>query len=98
MTVIQFLSDYAQLFLTRAAKEGMAITALYTQTAAEVSGVKNAVVSTLTLTGPNGGALEVSVGFPLQGELRESYKPVLEDEQWNLFLLQELRPETQTIQ
>ena len=98
MTVLQFLSDYAQLFLNRAAKEGIAITALYTQNAAKVEGVKNAVVSTLTLTGPNGGALEVSVGFPLQGELKDNYKPVLEEEQWNLFLLQELRPETQTIQ
>lgn len=77
MTVIEFLSDYAELFLKRAQNERIPdITCLYNE---DID--NNAYVH----IGNGNGGLDIIVGFPLLMEMKDAYKPELTDEQWNLF-------------
>lgn len=87
MTVIKFLSSYAQLFLNRAAAERIPnIAALYNE---DVDG--NAYVH----IGNQHGGLDIIVGFGLTMEMNDEYTPVLTDAQWALFKenIQEPEPE-----
>lgn len=88
MTVIRFLSDYADLFLKRALADGITCTVLYNQSSAELDDGSTGVVSMATITGPNGGSLDISVGFPLDMESKHQYVPELTDEQYALFKAQ----------
>lgn len=86
MTVIEFLSDYAQLVLSRARHElpDVPITILYTEDSAKQDDGSTGYVATATLTGPDGGSVDIAVGFPLYAELNHQYKPVMSDEEWSL--------------
>lgn len=77
MTVIQFLADYAKLFLKRAENERIpGVQAMYNE---DVDG--NAYVH----IGNEHGGLDIIVGFGLLMEMRDQYEPVLTDAQWKLF-------------
>lgn len=97
MTVIEFLADYAELVARRAAREAIKVQVMYHET--DVDGT---IYSTVSISGELGDGLEISVAHPLQGVLADSYKPVLEDEQWELFLRQvkphRYPPTTDTVQ
>lgn len=81
MTVLRFLADFAQLFMTRAAKEGINdLKVVYS----EEDGKAYA-----DITGPQGGAITIGVEHPLDGLLDANYTPELTPDLWELFLRQE---------
>ncbi|BEQ12879.1 hypothetical protein Ep4_020 [Pseudomonas phage Ep4] len=86
MTVLEFLADYAELYLARASKEGIKATVLYTENPCVDDNGKAQVVSSVVITAPNGGAIDISVGFPLTMQMNHAYRPELTADQWLLFL------------
>lgn len=96
MTVIEFLADYAELVARRAAREAIEVSIMYNEEL--IDGV---TYSTVSIASGDSG-LEISVAHPLTGVLADKYKPVLEDDQWELFLRQvkphRYPPTTSTVQ
>jgi len=77
MTVIKFLSSYVQLYLNRAAAEGIPdITSLYGE---------NDEGYGMVHVGNKHGGVDIVVGFGLSVEMNHEYTPVLTDPEWDFF-------------
>lgn len=97
MTVIEFLADYAELVARRARREEIPVTIRYSE---EV--IEDVTYSTVSISSNGNAGIEISVAHPLDGVLMDKYLPVLEDDQWELFLRQvkphRYPPTTDTVQ
>lgn len=80
MPVIEFLAQYAALFISRASKEypGLNINVAFV----EVDGRGTAILN----VADRDGGIELAVEHPLLGVLSDAYTPVLEEDQWELFI------------
>jgi hypothetical protein len=78
LTILEFLADFATLYRRRLSAElRKELTVVYGED--EQGGFADLSVEGV-------GGVVIQTGHPLAAELTEAYKPVLEDDQWELFL------------